>query len=59
MQQQVTVTKIISYAVPVIALGVYAVFAAVLLATLKFGASAEVKYKTLFALVVYTRLRSS
>ena len=56
MQQQVTVTKIISYAVPVIALGVYAVFAAVLLATLKFGASAEVKYKALFALVVYTRL---
>jgi len=56
MQQQVTVTKIISYAVPVIALGVYAVFAAVLFATLKFGASAELKYKTLFALVVYTRL---
>jgi hypothetical protein len=56
MQQQVTVTKIISYAVPVIALVVYAVFAAVLFATLKFGASAEVKYKTLFALIVYTRL---
>jgi hypothetical protein len=56
MQQQATVTKIISYAVPVIALGVYAVFAAVLLATLKFGASAEVKYKALFALIVYTRL---
>jgi len=56
MQRQVTVTKIISYAVPVIALVVYAVFAAVLFATLKFGASAEVKYKTLFALIVYTRL---
>jgi hypothetical protein len=56
MQQQVTVTKIISYAFPVIALGVYAVFAAILLATLKFGLSADVKYKTLFALVVYTRL---
>jgi hypothetical protein len=56
MQQQVTVTKIISYTVPIIALGIYAVFAAVLFATLKFGASAEVKYKTLFALVVYTRL---
>ena len=56
VQQQVTVTKIISYAVPVIALGLYAVFAGVLLATLKFGASAELKYKTLFALIVYTRL---
>ncbi|HYW38018.1 MAG TPA: YIP1 family protein [Terriglobales bacterium] len=56
MQQQVTVTKIISYAVPVIALGVYAVFAAILLATLKFGVSADIKYKSLFALVVYTRL---
>ena len=56
MHQQVTATKAISYAVPVIALGVYAVFAGVLFATLKFGASADMKYKTLFALVVYTRL---
>lgn len=56
MQQQVTVTRIISYAIPVIALGVYAVFAAVLFATLKFVASADLKYKTLFALIVYTRL---
>jgi hypothetical protein len=30
--------------------------ALVLLATLKFGASAEVKYKTLFALVIYASL---
>jgi len=56
MQQQVSVTKIITYAVPVIALGLYAVFAGVLFATLKFGASAEIKYKTMFALIVYTRL---
>jgi len=56
MQQQVTVTKIISYAVPVIALSLYAIFAAVLLATLNFGAGAELKYKTMFALIVYTRL---
>jgi hypothetical protein len=56
MARQVTITKIISYAFPVIALGAYAVFAAVLLATLKFGASAEVEYKRLFALIVYTRL---
>jgi hypothetical protein len=56
MQQQVTVTKFISYAFPVVALLVYAVFAALLYATLKFGASADLKYKTLFALIVYTRL---
>ena len=56
MEQQVTVTKVISYAVPLIALVLYAVFAAVLLATLKFGGGAEVKYKALFALIVYTRL---
>ena len=56
MAQQVTITKIISYAVPVITLVLYAVFAGVLLATLKFGTSADVKYKTLFAVVVYSRL---
>jgi hypothetical protein len=56
MQAQVTGTRIISYAVPVIVLGVYAVFAGVLFATLKFVASADLKYKTLFALIVYTRL---
>jgi len=56
MRQQLTLTRMISYAVPIIALGVYAVFAAVLFATLKFGASADLKYKTLFALIVYTRL---
>jgi hypothetical protein len=56
MQQQATVTRIISYAAPVIVLGVYAIFTAVLFATLKFGASADLKYKTLFALIVYTRL---
>jgi hypothetical protein len=56
MQLQATITKVISYAVPVIALILYAVFAAILYATLKFAASADIKYKTLFALVVYTRL---
>lgn len=56
MQQQVALTKIISYAVPVIALGVYALIAAAFYATLTFGAGAELKYKTMFALVVYTRL---
>lgn len=56
MQQQATGTKIFSYGIPVIALVVYAIFAGVLFATLKLGASAEIKYKTLFALIVYTRL---
>lgn len=55
-QQQVAITRTISYAVPAIALILYAAFAGVLFATLKFGASAELKYKSLFALIVYTRL---
>jgi hypothetical protein len=56
MQQQVTFTKIFSYAFFVFILLWYAIVAAVLLATLKFGVSAEVKYKTLFALVMYAGL---
>jgi hypothetical protein len=56
MQQQATFTKWIAYSFPVVALVVYAVFAALLFATLKFAASADLKYKTLFALVVYSRL---
>jgi len=53
MQQQVTFTKIFSYAFPVTMLIWFAIVAGVLLATLKFGASADVKFKTLFALVIY------
>jgi Yip1 domain len=53
---QATITKLITYGFPVIALLVYVIFAAVLFATLKFGASAEVKFSRMFALVVYTRL---
>lgn len=53
MQQQVTVTKIFSYTFSVTMLVWYAIVGAVLLATLKFGASADVKYKTLFALIIY------
>jgi hypothetical protein len=56
MQQQAAITKGISYAVPLIALVVYVVFAGILFATLKFGAGAGLKFKTLFALIVYTRL---
>jgi hypothetical protein len=56
MQRQAAITKFISYAVPVIALVIYAVFAALLYATLKFAASGDLKYKTLFAVIVYSRL---
>ena len=56
MQQQVGITKTISYFFPVIILIWSAIIAAVLFATLKFGASAEVKFKTLFALVVFASL---
>jgi|SRR5271166_2183726 len=53
---QATITKFITYGFPVITLLVYVIFAAILFATLKFGASADIKYSRMFALVVYTRL---
>ncbi len=56
MQQQAGITKWISYGFTLILLAWYAIVALVLLATLKFGASAEVKYKTLFAVVIYASL---
>jgi hypothetical protein len=56
VQQQVIVTKIISYTIPVIGLIMYAVFAGILFATVKFAAGADLKFKTMFALIVYTRL---
>lgn len=56
LEQQVTVTKAISYGFPLLTLIWYALLAGVLLATLRFGASAEVKFKTLFALVIYASL---
>ncbi len=56
MRQQVGLTRIITYAVPAIALILYAIFAGVIFAAVKFGANADVKFKTVFALIVYTRL---
>ena len=56
MQRQIAVTKFISYAVPVIALIIYAIFAGVIFGAVKFAANAEVEFKTVFALIVYTRL---
>jgi len=54
--QQVGLTKIIAYSVPAIALVIYAIFAAVVFAAVKFAANAEVQFKTVFALIVYSRL---
>jgi len=56
LDQQTIGTKYFTYGVPVVALLIYAIIAGVLLATVKFGANADVKFRTMFALVVYTRL---
>ncbi len=56
MQQQTTATKYFSYGISVIALIIYLIIAGVLYATVKFGANADVQFKTMFALVIYTRL---
>lgn len=56
MRRQVTVTKFVSYAVPAKALIIYAIFAAVIFASVKFATNSDVQFKTVFALIVYTRL---
>lgn len=56
MQQQAAIVKGISYVFALIGLIFYLVFAAVLFATVKFAAGADLKFKTMFALIVYTRL---
>jgi len=56
MQQRTAFTKGISYGFSVLILIWWAIVAGVLLLTLKFGFSADVKYKTLFALVIYAGL---
>ena len=56
LQRQVSVTKFIAYAVPVVALIIYFVFAGVIFACIKFVANAEVRFGAVFALIVYTRL---
>ena len=56
MQTQVKFTKIFSYCFFLFILVWYALVAAILLATLKFGLSTEVKFKTLFALTMYSGL---
>jgi hypothetical protein len=49
-------TKWISYFFFLFVLALHAVVAALLFATLKFGLSADVKYKTVFAVVVFSSL---
>jgi len=56
MAQQVGLTKILAYSVPVIGLIIYAIFAAVMFAAVKFAANAEVRFAAMFALIVYSRL---
>lgn len=56
MQTRTVFTKVISYGFSGFILIWYVIVAAVLLATLKFGFSAAVKFKTLFALVIYSSL---
>jgi hypothetical protein len=56
MQQQTTGTKYFSYGISVIAILIYLIIAGVLYATVKFGANADVQFKTMLALVIYTRL---
>jgi len=56
LQQQTAGTKFFSYGISIIALLIYLIIAGVLYATVKFGANADVQFKTMFALVIYTRL---
>ena len=56
MQGRTVVTRYVSYGFYGLLLIWYVIVAAVLYATLKFALSAEVKFKTLFALVIYSSL---
>jgi len=54
--QAVTITKIISYGIPLVNLAVLAIIAAVLMASFNFGAGAEISYKISLAVVMYASL---
>ncbi len=56
MQARTTGTKYFSYGFPLILLIIWAIMAGLLYATLKFGVSADVTFKALFALVIYAGL---
>jgi hypothetical protein len=56
MQQQTGFWRVFSYATPLVGLIFYAIIAAVLFATFKFAVSADFRFKTMFALVIYAWL---
>jgi Yip1 domain len=56
MRARTVGTKYVSYGFPAILLIIWAIMAGVLFATLKFGVSADVTFKSLFALVIYAGL---
>ncbi len=56
MHGQAVGTRYFMYAFPLFILFIYAILAAIYLASFKFGANADLKYKTCFAVVVYASL---
>lgn len=56
MQARTTGAKYFSYGFPAVLLLIWAIMAGLLYATLKFGVSADVKFKALYALVIYAGL---
>jgi hypothetical protein len=56
MQLSVTITKGISYGIPIANIIVFVVIAAVLMATMNFGAGAEIPFATALAVVAYSYL---
>lgn len=56
MSQTVTITKTVSYGIPLVNLVVLAIIAAVLMASFNFGAGAEISYKISLAVVMYASL---
>ncbi|HWZ82763.1 MAG TPA: YIP1 family protein [Terriglobales bacterium] len=56
MDQQTGFWKVLSYGGPVVGLIFYLVIAGVLFATFKFGANADMRFKTMFALAVFAWL---
>lgn len=56
LQQQTVGTRYVSYAIPVVLLILYVIVAGIYLATFKFGANADLKFKTTLAVVVYSAL---
>lgn len=56
MQQQIGFWKVFSYASPVVGLIFTLIISSILFATFKFAASADMRFKTMFALVIFAWL---